>query len=177
MEMFEVKQKFANAMYVLMKHKPISKISITTLAKEAGLSRPTLYRYFADIYELIEWMYLKDKMIVLDFYDNGGDLEASVYYQLEVMLKNKILYEKTLSIENGSFFLNCSYCRMESNLRKYVSNKQELTPDIEFSIKFFSAALSQIFYLWIKNGLAITPKELGRQIIKNTPNSLLSVLS
>lgn len=40
--------------------KPISKITITNITDNCGLSQPTFYRYFKDKYDLIAWAYTSD---------------------------------------------------------------------------------------------------------------------
>ena len=46
------KAALAESLKVLMKEKPLSRITISELAKKAGVSRHTFYYYFPDIYSL-----------------------------------------------------------------------------------------------------------------------------
>ena len=50
----------ADTMKKLMARKPIEKIRITELCKEAEIERPTFYYHFQDKYDLVAWIFFHD---------------------------------------------------------------------------------------------------------------------
>lgn len=54
------KELLVKSFQELALQKPISKITITNITDNCGLSQPTFYRYFRDKYDLIAWAYISD---------------------------------------------------------------------------------------------------------------------
>ena len=50
----------ASAMKKLMVTKPIDKIRVTEICREAEIERPTFYYHFQDKYELVAWIFFQD---------------------------------------------------------------------------------------------------------------------
>ena len=51
------KQELSAALKTLMSQKPLEKISIREITDLCGLRRETFYYHFADIYDLVKWMF------------------------------------------------------------------------------------------------------------------------
>ena len=51
------KKALAEALKLLMRKTPFSKLSIADICSTAGLSRRSFYRHFRDKYELLNWIY------------------------------------------------------------------------------------------------------------------------
>ena len=47
----------------LIKNKPLSKITISDIAEDCGISRMTFYYHFKDIYDLVEWSIMSDAQL------------------------------------------------------------------------------------------------------------------
>ena len=50
----------ANTMKKLMAKKPIEKIRVTEICREAEIERPTFYYHFKDKYDLVAWVFFHD---------------------------------------------------------------------------------------------------------------------
>jgi len=59
-----IKAKIADTMYQLLHKKSIDKITVKEVAEMSGISRPTFYYHFQDIYNVLEWM-IKHKVDLL----------------------------------------------------------------------------------------------------------------
>ena len=78
----------AESMKKLLSKKPIDKIRVTELCKEAEIERPTFYYHFKDKYDLVAWM------IIQSAYDTDIlDLDSAAK-ALEQMKKNLIFYKR-----------------------------------------------------------------------------------
>ena len=44
----------------LLREKPLSKITISDITEDCGISRMTFYYHFKDIYDLVEWACMED---------------------------------------------------------------------------------------------------------------------
>ena len=58
----------------LLLQKPLSKITVSDLTEDCGVSRMTFYYHFKDIYDLVEWSCVEDAARVLEGKKTGGDL-------------------------------------------------------------------------------------------------------
>ena len=51
----KMKYKLANAMKELLVHTPVDKITVKQIVDQCDVTRPTFYRHFKDILDLIYW--------------------------------------------------------------------------------------------------------------------------
>ena len=51
------KALIGESLKVLMHDHPFEKITIKMITDEAGVIRPTIYNYFCDKYEVVEWIF------------------------------------------------------------------------------------------------------------------------
>ena len=59
------KQELSAALKTLMSQKPLEKISIREITDLCGLRRETFYYHFADIYDLVKWMFEEEAIVLL----------------------------------------------------------------------------------------------------------------
>ena len=50
------RQNFVDAFCILLKNKPVQKITIQAIADKAGYNRGTFYQYFCDVYDILEYV-------------------------------------------------------------------------------------------------------------------------
>lgn len=60
------KKALADSLKRMMDKKPLSKITVTDLARECGINRHTFYYHFNDIYDLVQWIFLSETGSALD---------------------------------------------------------------------------------------------------------------
>ena len=64
--MADRKQIFADTLVDLLKEKPLDKITVTELVERCGVTRQAFYYHFSDIYEIVEWILLKETQKIVD---------------------------------------------------------------------------------------------------------------
>lgn len=60
------KDAIVESLKILMRKKPLTKITISDITENCGISRMTFYYHFQDIYDLMEWACIKDARKALD---------------------------------------------------------------------------------------------------------------
>lgn len=150
------------ALYQLMKRKPLHKITVRELCKEARVSRPTFYTHYHDIYELVteyEW----EKMLELGLADYVGEMSDSTS---RCLLGEKVMLALIKHVEeNGdiykNFFENDNRYYLEIALRDILKKVTEspmanqLWPTPLEANCFVSYHCAGIFYAlqnWMKMG-------------------------
>ena len=70
------KNTMKSSLKKIIKRKPLSKITISDIADDCGISRMTFYYHFKDIYDLVEWCIISDahetadEKILVDTWEN-----------------------------------------------------------------------------------------------------------
>lgn len=141
----------------LLDEKDIKKITVSEICKLADINRATFYRYYIDVYDLLDKIqeefinelkepYLEDPSRV----NTVGAFSKEI---LEVFIENKELVKILFNTNNNIYFLNevleVAYGMCKT---KWLTDKPELTEDeINFAVTFiFNGALGVVNF-WVKN--------------------------
>ncbi|MCD8346638.1 MAG: TetR/AcrR family transcriptional regulator [Lachnospiraceae bacterium] len=116
------REALINAFFMLAHSKKIYQITIHEITDIAGYNHATFYRYFADIYGLIEYAedeFLRDMRKTID--EKCGENQVGERQFFETMIqcfrKNKYRVSVLLSEENHSHFLR----RINENISNNIS--------------------------------------------------------
>lgn len=140
----------------LLKEKDISKITISEICTLADINRATFYRYYLDIYDLLEKIEEEFILELVTATEDEDDTNVSLFLHkvLEVFLNNKELVKILFNTKNGISSLDNI---LETAYTKSCAIwKRDLRDDItinemEFAFIFiFNGSLGVINY-WIKN--------------------------
>ena len=82
------KKALAESLKKQMQTIPLAKITVNDIVKECGLNRRTLYYYFNDIYDLLEWIYKTELKEVL------GENRTYTSWQKGLLEIFEYLYQK-----------------------------------------------------------------------------------
>lgn len=164
------KTLFSDALKRSLKKKPITKITIQELSSECNLSRRTFYRYFKDIYDLLEWSYQTEIKNKIEPYINfnhwkDGLLDMFNYFYLNQETSISIIkYSRREYLES---FLN-------TILRDSIKPVMEKEPHYillpedkkDFLIKFYSLSFTTLLINWIEEGMKESPEKIIEYISK-----------
>ncbi len=146
-----IKDTFLN----LLETKDITNITVTEICNEADINRATFYRYYIDIYDLLNKVEeeftdeLKSSPLITDV--TNYSIYSFTKDVLEVLYKNKKLVKILFNTNRNLYFLNdvmeSAYLRVTEKWYK----KNNDTEEIERSAIFvFNGALG-IINTWVKN--------------------------
>src|SRR5690554_987423 len=80
----------------LLQKKTIDKLSVTEIIKEAGISRATFYRYYADKYDLLNSSYRKILERTLFQYHEGVPWEVTEYNLYKEIRDNVKIFQNAI---------------------------------------------------------------------------------
>lgn len=173
------KYAFANAIKKLLQNKDLNQIRITELCALCGAERPTFYYHFRDKYDLIAWIYLKD--LELSVTRNNGIYDRQQLANLLHILRSKSsFYKKVFEEQAQNALSNYIY---EYNVRNTIHlirgkmKQEEISREMEFSVRFFASAWVSCMVQWILNPSGETPEELADLIYQNLPPILANTYS
>ena len=153
----------------LLKEKELNKITVSELCEKSDINRATFYRYYIDIYDLLEK--IEQELIdeLKELLSNYKDytLRDMIKEYLNIFLDNKELVSIIFSNRQNIFYLNDFFYFIYENCKEKWFENIELDEDQKtlFSIFAFNGTLGVINY-WIQNGYKEDVDEISSVIQK-----------
>lgn len=159
------KQALCDALKKLLARKSIDQITIGEITAEAGFNRQTFYYHFRDIYDLLTWTFDQELNVIRPYLDKPDVNWRETLRQAIIYLgRNKYLCRcvvRGVGREQLMFTLHDSIY----GLIKYILlHENDIRPMparyLDFTVEFYTYAISHSLYDWISNGMRETPEEL-----------------
>ena len=173
----KTKQKFVDAFLLLVKTKPISKITASEITRLAGYNRSTFYEYFMDTDDLLEYIEtslleeIKQKINNI-LPDGGSPIEL---FQTVFAAMNEKLY--LLMGENGdsSFFTKVK-AELFPLIDAYFPLPKD-APNFDYITCFAHSALFGLLQHWHENGKDLSTKEISDMMQQLVFNGVTSYIT
>ena len=164
----------------LLLKKPLSKITVTDIADDCGISRMTFYYHFRDVYDLVEWACYEDAAKALEgkkHYDNWQEGFLQIFRAVE---ENKPfilnVYHSVSRDQIENYLFRLTYDLLKGVVDEESKGMNVRESDKVFIADFYKYAFVGIVLDWIKGDMLQDPKEIIRNIndvIKGSFNSAL----
>lgn len=152
----------------LLQQKPLSKITISDITEDCGISRMTFYYHFKDIYDLVEWACAEDAARALQnkkTYDTWQQDFVQIFHAVR---------------ENKVFVMNVYRCVNREQVEKYLvpltdqlimgviteraAGMTVREADQQFIAQVYSYAFVGIMLDWIRDDMRADPEELVNRL-------------
>ena len=152
----------------LLQQKPLSKITISDITEDCGISRMTFYYHFKDIYDLVEWACAEDATRALQnkkTYDTWQQGFVQIFHAVR---------------ENKVFVMNVYRCVNREQVEKYLvpltdqlimgviteraAGMTVREADQQFIAQVYSYAFVGIMLDWIRDDMRADPEELVNRL-------------
>ncbi len=152
----------------LLREKPLSKITVTDITEDCGISRMTFYYHFKDIYDLVEWACMDDAAKALankKTYDTWQQGFIQIFHAVR---------------ENKVFVMNVYRCVNREQVEKYLvpltdqlimgviteraAGMTVREADQQFIAQVYSYAFVGIMLDWIRDDMRADPEELVNRL-------------
>lgn len=152
----------------LLQQKPLSKITISDITEDCGISRMTFYYHFKDLYDLVEWACAEDAARVLQnkkTYDTWQQGFVQIFHAVR---------------ENKVFVMNVYRCVNREQVEKYLvpltdqlimgviteraAGMTVREADQQFIAQVYSYAFVGIMLDWIRDDMRADPEELVNRL-------------
>ncbi len=161
------KLALANALKNLMVKKSFSKISVSDIVDDCGLTRQSFYYHFKDKYDLMNWIYYTETVRFMSNYDTvehwTDGLKDLCYY----MRGNKVFYSNALNTTGQNSFPEYLQGYISNISISAIENMLNMNFDHEkwgFTVDFFTTAFVGLIVRWANNGMKEDPTEYIAQI-------------
>ena len=159
------KTAIQNSFLRLLEERPLREITVKDIVKDCGVNRNSFYYHFKDIYDLLEWSF-QEEFRFIDSYLQKPE------YTWEEIFAGSVKY-----ISQNKYICQCIVCGLARDqlilslhnsiyeiVRKIIlrSLPQNQIPEkyLDFTARFYTYALSNYLFDWVKNGMLETPEEV-----------------
>ena len=162
----------------LMGEKEISKITVTELCKLADINRATFYKYYVDIYDLIEKieleLYNKLKESI-ELTESKENINPFIYNIIKIIYENqdacKVLFGPYGNKEFIRKIVYLAYIKSATEWKNHLTKFSTL--EIDYIFNFFAFGSIGIIEKWIQENFKDSPEEISKLII-NLCNNLIA---
>jgi AcrR family transcriptional regulator len=159
------KKWIAESFFDMLAIRPLSSITISEIAENAGLDRRTFYRHFKSKQEVISYSIhevSKQYEEKISRYDNVNDpysIAKSIFEVLVIIKENlQILYKQNLL----NVFLTDFEIIFDKYQYKYTSPEMLKWENIDFFLTFQKGGVTNNDKKWITEGCTYSPEEMGK---------------
>ena len=175
-----IKRVLASTLKEIAEKKSLSKITINDLTQACDVRRQTFYNNFKDIYDLVEWIYLKEVVTPIErgkIYDKWQDALTSIFQYIS---ENHVFVLNTYRSFGKGFLEKVLRQEIELFLSNQVFKKIEVTKEeakqVEFSYSFYTYALVGVGLDWIEKQMPESVEELVERIERVMLGEIISLL-
>ena len=152
---YNTKKALAEALKKAMKTKAFSKITVTEIIQSCGVNRKTFYYHFADIYELLKWLFEEEAVEVVKHFDLLNEYEDAIRFIMSYVDENDYIiscaYDSIGREEMKRFF----YADFTGVVASVIDAAEEgfekkIEPDFkEYVAKFYTEAIAGMLIDWV----------------------------
>jgi probable dihydroxyacetone kinase regulator len=160
------KRKLADCLKKLMATKPLNKISIHEITNDCGVNRQTFYYHFHDIFDLLEWLFQEEALVLFEDRGRSLSLNEGVLRLLKYIQKNEALCLCTLQSLGHKhlrkFFYEGINNVILSIVNEYSSDLNVSEEHKVFIAHFYTVSFAGFIENWLQEGLRDDPDEIIR---------------
>ena len=165
------------AYFELLSEKKNDRITITELADRANIDRKTFYLHYNSVDDVIDRHSRATVARIMAELENKGFfndvLDVSVFFETVLAVREEELQE--FEVLQDPEITALAWKHAENNLKDMLSDIayrffDEPDPEMELSIKFYTAGIMSIFVSYIRQEIDIDPHELVRILSDLTEN-------
>lgn len=164
----------------LLREKPLSKITVTDITEDCGISRMTFYYHFKDIYDLVEWACMEDAAKALankKTYDTWQQGFIQIFHAVQ---------------ENKVFVMNVYRCVSREQVEKYLipltdqlimgviaersAGMTVREEDKQFIAQVYSYSFVGLMLDWVKDDMRAEPELLVNKLALVIQGSISAAL-
>ncbi len=162
----------AEKMKNLMRKKPLDKIRITEICREAEIDRSTFYYHFKDKYALVAWIFYHSA-----FETNVIDVKEAADSMRR--MKNDILfyrraYEDTSQNALWSYMLEY-FANEYSRIARIVLNTEVLDTQLSYSIRLYCYGAVGMSREWVLNDNVTSAETAVQMMFASMPQALRDI--
>ena len=151
-----------------LQQKPLSKITISDITEDCGISRMTFYYHFKDIYDLVEWACAEDAARALQNKKTYDTWQQGFVQIFHAVRENKVFVMNVYRCVNREQVEEDLVARTDQlNMGVITERAAGMTvreADQQFIAQVYSYAFVGIMLDWIRDDMRADPEELMNRL-------------
>ena len=142
-------------LFDMLEQMPLSKITVTSLCKQAGVNRVTFYHHFADVYDMISQIEISHVEELKDynfkFTQNG---KVNFLWIVRFVKKYSDFYRVVFNNNIQTKLLDEMYAELKKEYCAAFGKKDIPQTKLEYMFTFLESGASGILKKWVRGGMA-----------------------
>ena len=156
----------------LMAKKPIEKIRVTEICREAEIERPTFYYHFRDKYDLVAWMFF-NKAFETDIVSVESSAKAMNQMKKDILFYRRAYEDQS---QNALWTYMVEYfTKRYSDLAKSELDTKVLDPQLAYSIRFYCMGAVGMTRDWVLNDNITSAETVVQMMFASMPENLREI--
>ncbi len=144
----KTEQFLADTLRELMEKESLENITVIKLAKICCINRQTFYYHFRDIYDLLAWIYLNEKLPCRE----EKSYEAILADLFQYLQENHSLVKNTLSSAGKDLLVEFFLSQITPRIAELFSKKKWTNSEKKFQTHYVAFATVHTFLQWLEVG-------------------------
>ena len=162
------KQALADSLKKLLQKKPLDKITVTDIAEDCQVNRQTFYYHFRDIYDLVEWFYIREVSKLIDRDRSYATWQEDLRRVFQYILDNRTLVLRTYPSASRDLLEEAIQHTLHQLLLDVVEDcaagRAARQVDKEFLARFYTYSLTGLILDWIGESMKEPPEAIIRRL-------------
>lgn len=169
-----IKYRLADAAKRSLRDGTVDSLTVSRIAREAGVTRQTFYRNFADKYDLVNWYF--DKLLLESFEHMGSGRTVREGYErkFEFIRQESVFFRAAFRSEAQNSLRDHDLELIVQFFTELMEKKtgSPPTPDEAFLLEAYCAGAIAMTVRWVLGGMPETPAVLARRMELSLPAPL-----
>lgn len=170
----DIKYRLADAAKRSLRDGTVDSLTVSRIAREAGVTRQTFYRSFADKYDLVNWYF--DKLLLESFEHMGSGRTVREGYErkFEFIRQERVFFRAAFRSEAQNSLRDHDLELIVQFFTQLMEKKtgSPPTPDESFLLEAYCAGAIAMTVRWVLGGMPETPAVLARRMELSLPAPL-----
>ncbi|SCJ87695.1 probable dihydroxyacetone kinase regulator [uncultured Eubacterium sp.] len=158
------KNALADSLKALLELRPVDKITISDITDDCGVNRMTFYYHFQDIYDLLEWSWIREANKVLNGKKTYDTWQQGFLQIFNAVSENKQIvmniYHSVNREQIEIYLYKLTYDLLFGVIEENAAGMDVRDDDKKFIADFYKYAFVGLILDWIKNGMKANPSQI-----------------
>lgn len=158
------KNALADSLKTLLETRPVSKITISDITEHCGVNRMTFYYHFQDLYDLLEWSWIREANKVLNGKKTYSTWQQGFLQIFHAVSNNKQIvmniYHSVNREQIEIYLYKLTYDLLIGVVEENAADMDVRDDDKKFIADFYKYAFVGLILDWIKNGMKADPAQI-----------------
>lgn len=158
------KNALADSLKALLELRPVDKITISDITDDCGVNRMTFYYHFQDIYDLLEWSWIREANKVLNGKKTYDTWQQGFLQIFNAVSENKQIvmniYHSVNREQIEIYLYKLTYDLLFGVIEENAAGMEVRDDDKRFIADFYKYAFVGLILDWIRNGMKADPAQI-----------------